>query len=486
MATTQYTVVPERVALAKLTYGFSASDLAAIKSSGISAWVDSQLKPNLAEGDQCSQKLNGFKTLDMSIKQVAEFIPFTKNNDLVGQELEMTTVIRCLFSQRQLFEMLVEHFNDYLHIPSSTAWQSRVAYDRDVIRGNVLGKFPDMLVASSLHPAMLEYLNGNQNTKDAPNENYGREVQELHTITSQAGYIERDVVNAARIFSGISRDDSTYQVVIDPDQHWMGSVTVFGWDNANSGTTPEAIRATTESLVRYLALRPETAKAFSTRMARRFLSDDPPASVLDVMSAKYLQTGGDIPSVLKAMVSAPEFLASAGQKVKRPVEHFGSVVRGLKLSLAGSIQPGDVKRPDDYFHDSVVSNLIWYLTSQGQEPMTWPFPNGFPDKANPWTTLNGQMRRWNTSVALAHGWNDQDFHIPSYDQLLSGTAEEPGPVVDAVAQLLLGTSLASEDRNDVLAIVTPAYDSSSALTKLTQYAQTATSLILSMPTWNFR
>lgn len=486
MSTTQYTAIPERVALGKLTYGHTASDLSAIQSSGISSWVDSQLDPKLSVGDSCAKKLVGFKSLDMSIKQVSTYAPFVKDGYSAGQELSMTTLIYRLFSQRQLYEMLVEHFNDYLHVPTYTAWQSRVPFDRDVIRANVLGTYPDMLVASSLHPSMLEYLNGNDNTKDAPNENYGRELQELHTVTSHAGYLESDVVNAARVFSGISWDYDASQLLIDPDSHWTGAVSVFGWKSANDGTTPGAIRAVTESLVRYLALRPETARAFSTRLARRFLSDDPPSSVLDVMSAQYLQTGGDIPSVVKVMVSSPEFLASAGAKVKRPMEHAGSVVRSLKLELATPIQPGDAKRPDDYFHDSVMSSLVWYLSSQGQEPMNWPFPNGFPDKANPWTTLNGQVRRWNLGAALAHGWNEQDFRIPPYDQLLSGVSAEPAAVVDAVAQLLLGTALATDDRNDILAVVSTVYDASRTQSKLAQLAQTATSLILSMPTWNFR
>lgn len=486
MSATQYTVIPERVTLAKLTYGYAASDFSSMKASGISPWVESQLDPNLAEGDSCAKKLVGFKSLGMSVKQISAFDPFSKNNYSAGFELSTTTVIRRLFSQRQLYEMLVEHFNDYLHVPTYIAWQARMPYDRDVIRANVLGSYPDMLVASSLHPAMLEYLNGNDNTKDAPNENYGRELQELHTLTSHGGYVESDVVNAARVFSGISWDYDASQLVIDPDSHWTGAVSVVGWKSSNDGTTPAAIRSVAESLVRYLALRPETARAFSIRLARRFVSDEPPNSILDVMSAKYLQTAGHIPSVVKAMVAAPEFLLSAGQKVKRPMEYVGSVVRALKVELATAIQPGDASRTDDYFHDSVISSLVWYLSTQGQEPMNWPFPNGFPDKANPWTNLNGQIRRWNLGASLAHGWNEQDFHIPPYEQLLSGVTAEPAAVVDALSQIFLGTALAQDDRNDILAIVSPIYDASSTQSKLAQYAQTATSLILSMPTWNFR
>ena len=183
MSATKYAQDPEWVALAKLTYGVTPADLSLIKGSGMASWVDSQLGPKLGEGDECVSKLAGYKSLGLSIDQVSRFAPFVKNNDLAGEELSVTTLIRRLFSNRQSFEMLVEHFNDYLHIALHSAWQSRMAFDRDVIRSNALGTYPDLLVASSLHPAMLDYLNGNDNTKEAPNENYGRELQELHTIT---------------------------------------------------------------------------------------------------------------------------------------------------------------------------------------------------------------------------------------------------------------------------------------------------------------
>lgn len=486
MSATKYAQDPEWVALAKLTYGFTPTDLTLIKNSGKASWVDSQLDQKLGEGDDCVTKLVGYKSLALSIDQVSRFAPFVKNNDLAGDELSVTTLIRRLFSNRQLYEMLIEHFNDYLHIALHSAWQSRMAFDRDVIRAYALGTYPDLLVASSLHPAMLDYLNGNDNTKEAPNENYGRELQELHTITSSAGYTQRDVVNVARVFSGISWDYDANALLIDPGQHWMGAVSVFGWTHANSSSDPSAIRRVTESLVSYLALRPETAKAFSTRLARRFVVDDPPPSLLGAMTAKYLETRGDIPSVVKTMIMAPEFLANAGRKVKRPMEHFGSVVRTLKLKFANPIQPGDPSRLDDYFHDSVMSNVSYYLTTQGHEPMAWPFPNGYPDKGNPWTTLNGQVRRWNYGAALAHGWNDQDFRIPEYDQLLRGTSSDAGAVIDALAVRLLGSQLAADDRADILSIVANVYDQNSAQTQLAQYAQTATSLILAMPNWNFR
>jgi uncharacterized protein (DUF1800 family) len=474
------------VALAKLTYGSSPGDLAAFKESGLSTWVDSQLDPKADAGADCTSKLAGFRSLTMSINEASRFAPFLKNNDFAGQELSMTTLIRRLFSNNQLFEMLVEHFNDYVHVSLNSAWQSRMAFDRDVVRAHVLGTYPDMLVSSSVHPAMLEYLNGNDNTKDAPNENYGRELQELHTITSQAGYLQKDVVNAARVFSGISWDYTVSKLLIDPDQHWLGPVSVFRWTHQNQSSDPAAIKNVTESLVRYLALRPETAKAFSRRLARRFVSDDPPDSLLAAMSAKYLETNGDIPSVVRTMILSAEFGASAGQKVKRPMEHFGSVVRALNLKLATPIQPGDPKRVDDYFHDSVMQNVIYYVAAQGHEPMTWPFPNGFPDRANPWTTLNGQVRRWNFGSALAYGWNNQDFLIPDYDRLLAGTLPDAGSVIDTLALLLLGTKLAADDRKDILPIVANAYDNTSTQTQLAQYAQTAASLILAMPTWNFR
>lgn len=330
LTATQNVPDPGWVALAKLTYGFSPIDSERFKHIGLAAWLDSQLDPKLNEGDECEDKLAGYRTLNMIVEQVSRFSPYIKNKWLAGQELSEATLIRRLHSRRQLYELLVEHFNEYLYIPLHCAWQSRIAFDRDVIRSNALGSYPDMLVASSVHPAMLDYLEGNENTRYEPNENYGRALGESHTITSLAGFREKDVVNAARVFSGISWDQAANGLAINPDKHWSGSVSVFGWTNANLSTNPEVILKTSESLVRYLAMRPETAMSFSARLAHRFVSDNPSASLLSLMAEKYLRTGGDIPRVVGIMIRSSEFMANAGKKARRPMGHFGSVVRMMK------------------------------------------------------------------------------------------------------------------------------------------------------------
>jgi hypothetical protein len=486
MVATLYPTNTNWVALSKLTYGFTPQELIRINNSGFKSWLDKQLSPTLSEGPSSISKLSGFKTLTATIDEVSKFSVFDKNNDLSGDELAAITLIRRLFSERQLFEMLVEHFNDYIHVPLHTAWQSRVSFDRDVIRANALGNYPDMLMASSVHPAMLEYLNGNDNTKEAPNENYGRELQELHTVTSKSGYLQSDVVDAARAFSGVYWDYDKNILVTDPDQHWMGKLAVFGWTHPNTNSDSTEILKMTQSLVHYLAMKPETAKAFSTRLARRFVADEPSPALIARMSAKYMTTGGNIPAVMRSMISSREFIGNAGKKVKRPMEHFASVIRNLELKLANPIQPGDADKPDDYFHDSVIQNIDYYLVNQGHEPMAWPFPNGYPDVATPWTTLNGQIRRWNNGAALSHGWNDQDFLRPDFEHLLKGVAVKPGDIVDALSMRLLGTKLSAADRADIVSVVSDSYDSSASLSQLTQYGQTASTLILAMPIWNFR
>ena len=486
MVATLYPRKANWVSLSKLTYGFTPEGLTQIDKSGFKSWLDKQLTPSLPEGSDTLTKLSGFFTLTATIDEVSKFSTFDKNNDLAGDELAAITLIRRLFSDRQLFELLVEHFNDYIHVPLHTAWQSRVAFDRDVIRANTLGNFPDMLIASSVHPSMLDYLNGNENTKEAPNENYGRELQELHTVTSKAGYRQNDVVDAARAFSGISWDYDKNVLAVDPDQHWTGRLSVFGWTHPNTSADPSEIQKMTQSLLHYLAMRPETAKAFSTRLARRFIADDPSPALIARMSAKYLTSGGNVPAVMRSMISSREFLGNAGKKVKRPMEHFASVVRSLDLKFATPIQSGDVSKPDDYFHDSVMQNIDYYLVAQGHEPMAWPFPNGYPDIATPWTTLNGQIRRWNMGAALSHGWNDQDFLKPDFATLLRGIAVKPGEIVDALSLRLLGTKLSDADRSDIVRLVSDSYDSTASLSQQIQYGQVASTLILAMPLWNFR
>ena len=438
----------ENAVLAKLTYGATASERVAFRKLGLDAWLADQLNPNKSESPTVSANLSKFKALNLPQTEIQKTIPYSINGGLVAEELAQVTLYRRLNSTRQLFETLVEFMQDYVPIPLFSDAVKRLSYDRDAIRPNVLRTYPELLWATAIHPAMLNFLSGYANTKQHPNENYGRELLELFTVTTATPYTQDDVVNAARVFSGISWRDDIFEVSAWSGNHWSGRVQVLDWSDANPGRNQDEILATAKSLVTHLALKPETATAFATRMARRYVSDTPSASLVSSMSATYLATKGSIPAVVKTMAKHPEFAASSGKKLKRPVEFVLSTMRTLGVGLDGHIQFGDPTF-SDYFKGSNLQALHWAAIQQGHSPFNWPTPDGFPDTEAAWTTMSAQILRWKRAAEIA-GYADA-YTVADYAKLFKGVKNDWNAIADAAALLLLGRKLSSKQKATVIA-----------------------------------
>ena len=447
MATASPTPI-ENAALAKLTYGASVADRAAFRKMGIDAWLADQLNPDKAEAAAVTADLKKFKALNLPQTEIQKTFPYSINGGLVADELAHVTLYRRLNSSRQLYETLVEFMQDYVPIPLFSDGIRRLSYDRDAIRPNVLRTYPELLWASATHPAMITFLSGYANTKQHPNENYGRELLELFTVTTATPYTQDDVVNAARVFSGINWRDETFTVTAWPDNHWSGNVKVLDWSDPNPGNSQDAILATAKSLVTHLALMPETAKAFSTRMARRYVADVPSAAIVTAMSATYLSTKGSIPAVVRTMVKHPDFAASAGKKLKRPVEFVLSTMRTLGVGLDGHIQAGDPTF-SDYFKGSNLQPLYWATIQQGHSPFNWPTPDGFPDTEAAWTTMSAQVLRWKRAAEIA-GYADA-YTVADYAKLFKGVKNDWNAIADAAGMLLFGRKLSAQQKATVIA-----------------------------------
>ena len=180
-------------------------------------------------------------------------------------DLGVAALVRAAWSKRQLLETMVDFWSNHLNVtnPSDRVWATRHDYDRTVIRRFALGKFSDMLVASATHPAMMTYLNNAESTKYLPNENYGRELLELHSVGVDAGYSEEEMFNSALTMTGFGIDWDTYQFAYTPDDHYTGSVKVLGWSSKNADANGYQ---TGLEYVRYLAHHPATAKRIATKL----------------------------------------------------------------------------------------------------------------------------------------------------------------------------------------------------------------------------
>ncbi len=415
--------------LRRLTFGASPDLVDHARSVGVDAFISEQLNPEQIDDSLVEPFLAPLTTLTMT---AAERMAMDQKA-LPAQELIMATVLRQIYSQRQLFEMVTDfwsnHFNIYLGKDSCRFLKTDD--DLQVIRPNALGKFGDLLSASAHSPAMLIYLDQAESTKNVPNENYARELMELHTISTAALFGPPDVVGVARAFTGWSvvgprgLGGAPGTFIYRPNSHDDGEKDLLGihlpaGQGLGDGT----------QVITFLSQHPLTARFISTKLARRFVSDDPPSALVDQLAATFTNTQGDIRAVLQALFASNEFRASAGLKFKRPLEFFVSALR-----LTGA-QIDPQPRP-----------LLARLVSLGQVPFQWLLPNGYPDVAGYWATTSGLLNRWNFGMALAGNT------LPGARVDLTAItrdAASPADVVDVLSLRLTGAVLPDDARSILL------------------------------------
>ncbi|WP_236718491.1 DUF1800 domain-containing protein [Actinoplanes sp. TFC3] len=416
--------------LRRATYGPTPATVAEIRRLGAKGWLDRQLKP-ASIPDATADAL--LKRLPLSGQTVAGVRAKTKQYSWDAMfELGCAAVARAVWSERQLYEVMVDFWSNHLNVtcPSGDVWDSRPDYDRTVIRAYALGRFADMLKVSARHPAMLTYLDNRFSTRAAPNENYGRELLELHTVG--LGYSEADVKNAARLLTGLSVDWKSGVYRYDAGQHATGAVTVLGFRHANASASGGQTAAM--ALLDYLAMHPATAKRIATKLCVRFVSDDPPASLVTKLTKVYLDNKSAIAPVLRALFTSAEFSASIGQKTRTPYEDIVATVRTLGHA-------------PEKTGTQALKALYWITEEAGQAPMAWAPPNGYPDVASAWASPSGQVIRWNAHLNIAAGWWPNSLLRPAQPlAAYAGNTLPPtyGALIDAVATRLVGRTLAPE------------------------------------------
>jgi uncharacterized protein (DUF1800 family) len=392
--------------LRRATYGPTPESLAEAKRLGVAGWLDRQLNPSRIDDAACDRLLARLPLAGASIAKVRSALP-VHSYEAFGQ-LGRAAVARAAWSNRQLFETTAMFWANHLHIaaPSSGVWDSRPDYETQVIRRYALGRFADMLRASARHPAMLTYLDNRSSTRAHPNENYARELMELHTVGMI--YTEADVAAAARLLIGLNAGE-----------HATGTVKILGF----TGTDPDAFLA-------YLAHHPATAQRLATKLCVRFVADDAPASLVTRLARIYLDNGTAIVPVLRALFTSPEFAASAGLKMRTPLEDLAATVRALGLGPERS----GVKALDALYNA---------LVDAGNAPYRWDPPNGFPDVAAAWASPSAFLMKCNLHLNLASGWYPTQLTRPAnlVRALVPAMPATFGALADALAVRLTGAKL---------------------------------------------
>jgi len=408
-----------------------------------------------------------------------EYAILRRRTAVVGQELISARVARAVVSERQLDEVMTDFWLNHFNVFAGKSASMRhylVAYERDAIRPHVLGNFRTLLGAVAHSPAMLFYLDNWQSSADsarprlipprvvqaaqrryaqrAPqlagmpparrdtlvallqqrrrglNENYARELMELHTLGVDGGYTQTDVTEAARVLTGwsLQQPNELGAFRFNPALHDAGSKTVLGISFAAGQGVNEG-----EQLLDILARHPSTATFIATKLVQRFVSDTPPAALVQRAAAAFTRTDGDIREVVRMILTSEEFFAAASwrAKVKSPFEVVVSALRAMNA-------PADTTPRTA----AIVARL-------GQGIYQHQAPNGWPETGDGWINTGAILNRINFGLALASGSvpGAQMVHWAPYASL---RAMPHAQQVDGVVRALLGGDVSSDMRNILL------------------------------------
>ncbi len=443
----------ERHYLNRLGCGFSRVGYAQLRAAGgATPWLERQLHPGSLPESAKALALPGWfpEQAHTAATKWRAGEAGSKGSWEYAADLAGLSMLRRVHSSRQVLETMVDLWSNHLHVhaDSDLAWVHRASYDR-LIRAKALGRFDDLLVAASLHPAMLLYLDNWTSRRGAPNENHGRELLELHTVGRGAGYTEQMVKDSARILSGYTVDAfGSWDGFYDPDRHTTGAVQVLGFSSANTAADG---RALTIDYLRYLAHHPATARNVARKLARAFVADVPSASLVDAVAQAFRASGTDIAAALRALVAHPDFAASRGTLLRTPIEDFVATCRVLGLDVAAPT--GD---------QSFARACVW--VPQTTLLYQWPRPDGSPYGAAAWASATRMLSSFRMHWDLAAGWwPTKDVRYRSAASWLPQPRIRLDQYVDHLCRTLLGKG--SDSRILTAAVAATGYGPGTVVTR---------------------
>ena len=479
--------------LSRLTFGARPNDVDEVIKMGLGRWVEKQLDASFSN-DLINAKLADYETLKMDnetivntylnagqvvklsqkagllnkdsvdkinkpeyreeIKKLMEQQGLKAPGELVRQTINQK-IIRAVYAENQLQELLTDFWFNHFNV-SQTKGQSQpyiLTYERDAIRPNVMGKFETLLTATAQHPAMLYYLDnatsvsddnrfatrmmrnnklGNKNKRSGLNENYAREVMELHTLGVDGGYTQQDVTEVARALTGwtvrpMIKGTAAFKLMDGIDKSMMnkqgffvqgdflfrankhdeGEKKILGNQFPANGGYKEGLE-----VLHLLAAHPSTAKFICTKLAIRFVSDSPSVALIDKMTEAFKLSKGDIKAVMISMLNSSEFWKKdvVRSKIKSPFELVISAVRATNAKVYQPFQ------------------LYNWSSRMGQKFYSYQAPTGFPDNASFWVNSGSLLNRMNFGLAFA----SQKIPGISTDLMALNNNHEPESVEDAL------------------------------------------------------
>ncbi len=417
--------VDKNALLAKLvrrvTWGFTQEEYSLAQQLGYDGYLEYHLNAPAIDDSAMDARLVAYTTLTM---QQYQLYPLPAGQ--VVNELSEAMILRATLSKRQLFERLVEFWTDHFNIDilDNQGRYLKTVDDRNVIRAHALGTFPTMLRASAQSPCMLAYLNNDTNIASSPNENYARELMELHTLSVTGPYTQQDVVAVARCLTGwslfrVAAGTNAGLFQFNSAQHDNGSKTVLGQLIPAGGGLQDGF-----TVLDILAVHPATASFIATKLTKRFLGEDVAASIIASVTATYLATGGDIKAMMRTILSPNNLFTDSGPRYKRPQHQAISAMRALGTPITST--------------QSLRQN---HFAASGHVPFAWGPPDGYPDYLAHWQGLI--LPRWNFGASLAiNGIGGLTFDVATFFAGLSTATQ----MVDKINTVLFGGEMLANER----------------------------------------
>ncbi len=439
--------------LNRIGYGPDVWSRLRIGGIGVAAYIDEQLHPESIDDSLFEARIASLDALQLDWEALqASFCsgcPMGRSSDALDQ-LRTAKLLRSIYSRRQLEAVLVDFWFDHFNVDASSGLGrvGAVTHERDAIRPHVLERFEDMLVSTAQSPAMLDYLdNGTNQREDAQglglNENYARELLELHTLGVETGFTQEDVVAVARAMTGwllVQRwkdyllpsgevDHERSQAVYEQSRFFEFQLTAHDRGEKHvlreleiprSGGMDDGL-----ALLSFLANHPRTAERVSTLLIRRFVSEDPPPQLVAEARDTFLATGGDLREVMRTILTSPDFLQEHyREKVKRPLVLAASLVRATGADLrVGRVELESVDRQ---------------IADMGEPLYMAPEPIGFPEDSVHWASSATLFKRFNLIHAIARNpWLGINYGV------VGGSA---GEIVEALIPRLVPGGISPETR----------------------------------------
>ena len=359
-----------------------------LADGGWEKWVDQQLDPDKIADSYLDDELpQRFPYLKMSISEMRQKYPIGENqynNPALRQGLRNEVLFRAVASNRQFQEVIVDFWRNHFFVNQPVrdapyrSWTA-IDYERNVIRKHAFGKFRNMLYASATHPAMLEYLDNYQSRANAWNENYAREVMELHTLGADRGYNELDVLELSKTLTGWTFDRDL-KFVFRPDWHQGGTKKVLG-RNLPGG------KEGGEQALDMLARHAGTAQFISEKLCRYLVNDNPPPALVRKVAGVFRESNGDLPRVYRAIVTSPEFVARENYRAKfrTPFEFTCAALRSTSAKVSDGTETCEV------------------IAKMGEPIYDCEDPTGFFDQAEAWMDAGVLTTRWDYAWKMVRG-----------------------------------------------------------------------------------